>query len=73
MNNNIWANEYSIKVSMDKKNWTTVDTITNANDKPRTIEFDKIDTRYVWMDVTGAGHTGNFGHAINEFEIYMAK
>ncbi|KKM88029.1 hypothetical protein LCGC14_1262930 [marine sediment metagenome] len=69
----VWANEYSIKVSTDKENWTTVDTITNANDKPRIIEFDKIDVRYVWMDVTGVGHKGNFGHGIIEFEIYMAK
>ena len=69
----VWANEYSIKVSTDNKNWTTIDTATNAQDQLRTIEFDKIDVRYVWMDVTGVGHTGNWGHSIREFEIYMAK
>ena len=69
----VWANEYTIKVSTDNKNWTTVDTATNAQDQLRTIEFDKIDVRYVWMDVTGVGHTGNWGHSIREFEIYMAK
>ncbi|KKM70898.1 hypothetical protein LCGC14_1436150 [marine sediment metagenome] len=37
------------------------------------VEFDKIDAQYVWMDVTGVGHTGNFGHSIHEFEIFMAK
>ncbi len=69
----VWANEYSIKVSTDNKNWTTIDTATNAQDQLRTIEFDKIDARYVWMDVTGVGHTGNFGHGIIEFEIFLAK
>ena len=69
----VWANEYSIKVSTDNENWSTIDTATNAQDQLRTIEFDKIDVRYVWMDVTGVGHTGNFGHSIHEFEIFMAK
>ncbi len=69
----VWANEYSIKVSTDNENWTTIDTATNAQDQLRTIEFDKIDARYVWMDVTGVGHTGNWGHSVREFEIYMAK
>ena len=40
---------------------------------PYTETKDVYDARYVWMDVTGVGHTGNFGHAINEFEIFMAK
>ena len=68
-----WANEYSIKVSTDNENWTTIHTATNAQDQLNIIEFDKIDARYVWMDVTGVGHTGNYGHAIHEFEIYLAK
>ncbi|MHC4961728.1 MAG: alpha-L-fucosidase [Planctomycetota bacterium] len=68
-----WASEYSIKVSTDNQNWTTIDTIKKAGFDMRTIEFDEIDARYVWMDVTGVGHEGNFGHAINEFKIYMAK
>jgi hypothetical protein len=68
-----WASEYSIKVSTDNKNWATINTTKSAGFDMRTIEFDEIDARYVWMDVTGVGHTGNFGHAINEFEIYMAK
>ncbi|MHC4961729.1 MAG: hypothetical protein ACYTGA_06385 [Planctomycetota bacterium] len=42
-------------------------------DQLRTIEFDKTDARYVWMDVTGVGHTGNWGHGVCEFEIYMAE
>ena len=62
-------NEYTIKVStdltLDKTNWTTIDTATNVDDK--------IDARYVWMDVTGVGHTANYGHGIIEFEIFMAK
>jgi hypothetical protein len=68
-----WASDYSIKVSTDNKNWTGVDVITNAKSGTRTIEFDKTDARYVWMDVTGVGHTGNWGHGVCEFEIYMAK
>ena len=69
----VWANEYTIKVSTDNKNWTTVHTATNAKDQLSTIEFDKIDAQYVWMDVAGVGHTGSYGHSINEFEIFMAK
>ena len=69
----VWANEYSIKVSTDNKNWTTIHTATNAKDQLSTIEFDKIDARYIWMDVTGVGHKGNWGHSIVEFEIFMAK
>ncbi len=68
-----WANAYSIKVSTDNKSWTTIHTATNAKDQLVTIEFDKIDARYVWMDVTGVGHTGNWGHSVREFEIFMAK
>ena len=69
----VWANEYTIKVSTDNENWTTIHTATNAQDQLSVIEFDKIDAQYVWMDVTGVGHTGNFGHSIHEFEIFMAK
>ena len=68
----VWADEYTIKVSTDNESWTTIHTATNAQDQLRTIEFDKIDVRYVWMDVTGVGHSGNFGHGIYEFEIFSS-
>ena len=35
------------------------------------IEFDKIDARYVWMDVTNVSHTLPYGHAIHEFKIFL--
>ena len=60
-------------MSTDNENWTTTDAVSNAKDQLRTIKFDDIDVRYVWMDVTDIGHPGNFGHAINEFEINWAK
>ena len=39
----------------------------------RTIEFDQIDARYVWMWVSDVGHYANLGHAIYEFEIFLAE
>ncbi len=72
-NSDAWANEYTIKVSTDNEHWTTVHTATNVTNQLRTIEFDTIDARYVWMDVTGVGHPGAYGHGIYEFEIFMAK
>jgi hypothetical protein len=68
----VWANKYTIKVSTDNENWTTVHTATNAHDQLSIIEFDKIDAQYIWMDVTSVGHTGNYGHSIQEFEIFFA-
>ena len=65
------ASEYTIKVSADNENWTTVHTATNAQDQLRLIEFDKIDAQYVWMDVTNVNHTLPFGHAILEFKIFL--
>ncbi len=67
-----WASEYTIKVSTDNENWTTVDTVANAQDQLRTIDFVPLNARYVWMDVTGVGHERNYGHAIYEFEIFLA-
>jgi hypothetical protein len=68
----VWANKYTIKLSTDNDNWTTVHTATNAHDQLSIIEFDRIDAQYIWMDVTGVGHTGNYGHSIQEFEIFFA-
>jgi hypothetical protein len=67
-----WASEYSIEVSTDSEDWTTVAEISNAKSDARTIEFDQIDARYVWMYVSDVGHYANFGHAITEFEIFLA-
>jgi hypothetical protein len=67
-----WADEYSIKVSTDNKTWTTVDTVARATDQVRTIDFDEIDARYVWMDVTGVAHDDDYGHAVYEFEVFAA-
>ncbi len=67
-----WASEYSIEVSTNSENWTTIEEILNAKSDARTIEFDQIDARYVWMYVSDAGHYGDYGHAIHEFKIFLA-
>ncbi|MHC4960586.1 MAG: discoidin domain-containing protein [Planctomycetota bacterium] len=68
-----WANAYSIKVSTDNKNWTTVSDVTQSSHQMKVVEFDEVKARYVWMDVTGVAHDGNFGHGIYEFEVFVTK
>jgi hypothetical protein len=68
----VWADDYTIKVSKDNINWTTVATASGVDDSDRTFNFSPIYARYVRMDVTGVVRADSFGHGIEDFEIYMS-
>lgn len=63
-----YATHYTIKVSNDNTNWTTVATVTGGDNSHKTLTFTETSARYVKLDVTQT--TGENGHAVIEFEIY---
>jgi Predicted solute binding protein len=67
-----YATQYTLQISTDGTNWTTVATETNGNGTIKTYTFTSVSARYVKMDVTAeyGGYAGLFGHAIRELGIY---
>ncbi len=76
-----YASLFSIKVSTDKENWTTITNENVAGDgAPKVFDFVSINARYVWLDAVStvvklpAGVTDSslldYGAAINDFEVY---
>lgn len=66
---NYYATAYTIDVSNDGENWTTVFSTTTANGDPDEILFDTISARYVRMNST-AWYRSNQRIYLREFEIY---
>jgi beta-galactosidase len=48
----VYARNYTIQVSLDNTNWTTVYTVTGENGGIDTITFSAVSARYVQMDST---------------------
>jgi hypothetical protein len=67
----VWADDYTIEVSLDNQNWTTVATASGVDDSDRTFNFSSINARYVRMNVTGVTDV-SLGHAIEAFEVHMS-
>jgi hypothetical protein len=64
-----YAREYTIQVSGDGSNWTTVFTTSSGNGGNETITFSPVSARYVKMDST-AWSSGSLRNWLNEFEVY---
>jgi len=67
--NTYYAISYTIQVSTDGINWTTVFTTTSGNGATDTITFSPTSARYVKMNSTSWNNTGERCW-LNEFEIY---
>lgn len=66
-----YASQYTVKVSTDNSNWTTVATETNGTGTSRKYNFADTAARYVKIDVTTeVGGGASWGHAIREVKIY---
>jgi len=67
-----WAKNYTIQVRREGKyRWETVRTVTNSSGGDKEFVFDPpIKARYIRLNVTRENSTGDFAHAINEFEVY---
>lgn len=66
---NRYATAYSIQVSTDGSNWTTVHSSTSGNGGTDTISFSVVSARYVQMHST-AWNIPWEGNYLDEFEIY---
>ena len=68
-----WAKEYTIKLSTDNSNWIPV--VHETDGKKSTLHSYSLpvqQAKYIWVDVFSVGHTGNWGHAIQELQIFKA-
>ena len=65
-----YATAYTIQVSTDGSNWTTVATLTGQNGGTDTISFTAATARYVKMDSTAWSNNTERNY-LNEFEIYQ--
>ena len=65
-----WASEFTIQVSTDNLNWQTIVTETAGENSGKDYTLNPVNARYILLDVTAVGHTGNWGHAVSEFEAY---
>jgi len=66
---NRYATAYSVQVSTDGSNWTTVHSTTSGNGGTDTISFSPVSARYVQMHST-AWNIPWEGNYLDEFEIY---
>jgi hypothetical protein len=66
-----WASEFTIQVSTDNVNWQTVVTEVSGQATGETYTFASVNARYIRLDVSAVGHTGDWGHAVREFEVYQ--
>ncbi len=64
-----YAKSYTVQVSVDGTNWTTVYSTTSANGAVDTITFPAIIARYVMLDST-AWANGRSRNWLREFEVY---
>ncbi len=60
--------DYTIDVSGDASNWTTVYQKTNGNGGTENISFNTVNARYVRMN--GATRTTGYGFSLWEFEVF---
>lgn len=67
--NNNYATNYTLQVSPDNSNWTTVSTVTGENGGTDTLTFSSTSARYIKMDST-LWSNANERCWLNEFEIY---
>jgi hypothetical protein len=66
-----WARDYAIKVRTEGGTWQTVRTVLNADGTVRTHVFDPpVWARRVRLVVASENTTGDYGHGVDEFEIY---
>ncbi|MCD9025705.1 discoidin domain-containing protein [Cohnella silvisoli] len=64
------ASHYTIDVSVNNSDWTTVATVTDGDGSPATIDFPSVNARYVKLNVdTVVGGGADYGHAILEFSF----
>lgn len=68
--NSRYATAYTIQVSPDNTNWTTVATLTGQNGGNDTITFTAATARYVKMNSTVWTYSSERNY-LNEFEIYQ--
>ena len=62
---------YTIDVSSDAKNWTTVKTITDGHEGLTEIKFNAVNARYV--RINGKTRTTQYGFSIYEVEVMGAE
>ncbi|MGC8802871.1 MAG: discoidin domain-containing protein [Bacteroidales bacterium] len=62
------AKNYTIDVSNDGNNWTTVKTVTNAPGGVETHNFSSVTARYIRM--YGTSRNTGWGYSLWEFEVY---
>lgn len=60
--------DYTIDVSVDGTNWSTVDQKVNGNGGTDQFDFNTVNARYVRMN--GTTRTTGYGFSIFEFEVY---
>ena len=74
-----FPSDYTVSVSVNGINWTTVFEATGDEGKgetERTISFEALDARYVRVDITKYGpelDVGEYAGEISEIEVYAAK
>jgi len=67
--NSFYATQYSLAVSLDNLNWSTVLNITGENGANDTHSFAPVAARYVMLETTAWSST-TWRNWLNEFEIY---